>query len=110
MQELTGEQYLTFSPGVIVGVTTVDYDASESRGNAFGKTNVIAEHTTVEGDLRTISLEQRESAKTRMTEIVKRHLPHTMATITFADSYPPLAPSEGNRRLLAHLDRTSFQP
>lgn len=107
VQELTGEQYLTFNPGVIVGGTTVDYDSSESRGNAFGKTNVIAEHTTVEGDLRTISIDQRESAKVRMSEIVERHLPHTMATIEFADSYPPLAPSEGNRRLLAHLDRTS---
>ncbi len=107
VQELTGEQYLTFNPGVIVGGTTVDYDASRSRGNAFGKTNVIAEYTTVEGDLRTISLEQRESAKARMTEIVARHLPHTTATIIFADSYPPMAPSEGNRRLLAHLDQTS---
>jgi len=107
VQELTGEKYLTFNPGVIVGGTTIDYDASESRGKAFGKTNVIAEFTTVEGDLRTISIEQRESAKARMTDIVARHLPHTTATISFADSYPPLAPSEGNRRLLAHLDRTS---
>ena len=34
-------------------------------------------------------------------------LPHTSAEIGFRDSYPPLAPSDGNQRLLAMLDQAS---
>jgi glutamate carboxypeptidase len=59
------------------------------------------------GDLRTLSLEQRESAKARMTAIVARHLPGTRARIDFTDGYPPLAPTDGNRRLLARYDQAS---
>ena len=42
-----------------------------------------------------------------MQAIVAEHLPHTSAEITFRSSYPPLAPSEGNRRLLGLYDRVS---
>ncbi len=106
-EELVGEQYLTFSPGLILGGTSVDFDESESRGTAFGKTNVIAEHTVVTGDLRTISPEQREAAKEKMRAIVAQTLPHALANIEFADSYPPMAPTEGNYRLLEMLSKVS---
>ena len=33
--------------------------------------------------------------------------PHTAAAIDFDDSYPPLAPTDGNRRLLAMVDQAS---
>ncbi len=106
-EELRGEQYLTFNPGIILGGTAVEYDAPENRGTAFGKTNVIAERTVVAGDLRTISPEQTERAKGRMREIVERSLPHTSATIRFRDSYPSMPPTDGNRAVLAELDRLS---
>ena len=35
-----------------------------------------------------------------MEEIVAESLPVTSATITFEDGYPPMAPTEGNRRLM----------
>jgi glutamate carboxypeptidase len=104
---LTIEPYLTVNPGAIVGGTTVTLDPESSRGTAFGKTNVIAESTLVAGDLRTLSLEQRESAKAIMIRIVAASPPHAAAEITFTDGYPPLAPSDGNRRLLAMYDRAS---
>jgi glutamate carboxypeptidase len=106
-QELEGEENLTFNPGVIVGGTTIDYDAAQSSGTAFGKSNVIAERTTVAGDLRTLTIEQRESAKDRMRAIVSQHLNGATAEITFSDGYPPLGPTDGNRRLLSLLDQTS---
>jgi glutamate carboxypeptidase len=106
-EELRGEQYLTFNPGIILGGTAVEYDAPENRGTAFGKTNVIAERTVVAGDLRTISSEQGERAKERMRAIVERNLPHTSATIRFRDSYPSMPPTEGNYAVLAELDRLS---
>ena len=105
--EELGEEYLTFNPGMIVGGTTITYDLMQSRGTAFGKTNVVAESTLVAGDLRFISNEQRERAKERMRGIVSRHLPRTSAEITFQDSYPAMAPNDGNLALLAKLDRVS---
>jgi glutamate carboxypeptidase len=35
---------------------------------------------------------------------VAKHLPGTTATMTFFDGMPPMAPSEGNRALLATLN------
>lgn len=106
-EELRGEAYLTFNPGVILGGTAVEFDAMRSRGTAFGKTNVIAEHAMVAGDLRFISEEQRERAKTRMRSIVARHLPRTTAEIAFEDSYPAMAPTPANFALLQQLDQVS---
>ncbi|MEZ5559216.1 MAG: M20/M25/M40 family metallo-hydrolase [Pseudomonadales bacterium] len=97
---LAGEPNLTFNPGVLLAGTSVDFDAEQARGSAFGKANVVPEHAVVSGDLRTLSMEQRERAKLRMQEIVAAHLPGTSAELRFEDGYPPLAPSDGNRRLL----------
>jgi glutamate carboxypeptidase len=98
---------LTFNPGVILGGTDVDFDGELARGSAFGKTNVTAQTAIVTGDLRAISIRQREDAKALMREIVAEHLPRTEARIAFRDGYPPLAPSEGNYRLLAIYDQVS---
>jgi len=104
---LTVEPYLTVNPGAIVGGTAISFDREESRGTAFGKSNVIAETTLVSGDLRTLSIEQRENAKAIMQRIVAASPSHVGAEITFTDGYPPLAPGDGNRRLLALYDRAS---
>jgi glutamate carboxypeptidase len=79
----------------------------QARGTAFGKTNVVAEHAIVHGDLRTISPQQYQRAKKTMEDIVKSSLPGTQATITFDEGYPPMAPTDGNRRLLALYDQAS---
>ena len=42
-----------------------------------------------------------------MQAIVAASLPHTQATITFDEGYPPMAPTEGNARLLAMYDQAS---
>lgn len=106
-EELTGEEYLTFGAGVMLGGTDVQFDPELSRGAAFGKTNVIPQEVVVAGDLRTLTIEQRDRAKGRMREIVSRHLPQTEATIEFRDSYPPMAPTDGNRALFDQLDQVS---
>jgi glutamate carboxypeptidase len=106
-EKLAGEEHLTFNPGVILGGTTVEFDAAQSRGTAFGKENVIAEHAVAAGDLRTLSGEQLHKVKVKMQEIVKASLPHTSATLTFDEGYPPLPPTDGNRRLLELYDLAS---
>ncbi len=104
---LAGEPLLTFNPGVMLAGTDVEYDAFTAGGSAFGKSNVVAEHAVVTGDLRTITLEQLEKARATMRFVVLESLPRTSATITFDDGYPPLAPTDGNRRLLAMFSQVS---
>ena len=106
-RELGHQQYLTFNPGVLLGGTTVEYEAEQSRGSAFGKTNVISSSAVVRGDLRTISPEQLQSTRERMAAITAAHLPQTTAEIVFEDGYPPMAPTAGNQALLARFDRAS---
>lgn len=106
-EELKGEEYLTFSPGLIVGGTEAVFDAESARGTAFGKTNVIPAAAVVTGDLRTISDEQAERTRERMRAIVARNLPGTRAEISFLDGYPSMPPTEGNRALLEMYDQAS---
>jgi glutamate carboxypeptidase len=104
---LAFEPYLTFNPGLVLGGTAITHDASAARGTAFGKTNVVAETTVVTGDLRALTFEQRERARTVMQHVVAEGSSRTSASLEFDDSYPPLAPGDGNRRLLAMVDRAS---
>lgn len=104
---LAGDPNVTFNPGVIVGGTAVSFDQDQDRGTAFGKTNVVAESTIVSGDLRTLTLEQLERTRATMRRLVARHYQGTSAAIVFDEGYPPLAPTEGNRRLLALFDQAS---
>jgi glutamate carboxypeptidase len=106
-QELAGEELLTFNPGLVVGGTTVTLDREQASGDAFGKNNVIAERAVATGDLRAISPQQLEQARATMRAIVARHLPGTTAEIELGDGYPPMAPTEGNREVLAMLDAVS---
>jgi glutamate carboxypeptidase len=106
-ERMAGEEHLTFNPGVILGGTSVDYDAAQARGTAFGKTNVIAEQTVVSGDLRTLSPAQLDRATKTMHEVAAGASPRTQATLTFGEGYPPLAPTDGNARLLTIYDRAS---
>ncbi len=97
--EIRGEEYLTFNAGTILGGTEVDADCTTPEGRAFGKTNVVPNRVMVRGAMRTISQQQLDRARDLMRAVVARNLPVTSATITFTDGYPPMAPTEGNRRL-----------
>jgi glutamate carboxypeptidase len=107
-EKLRGEKYLTFNPAVILGGTEVTYDPEHSRGTVFGKTNVIAKKVTIQGDLRFITDEQKQGARTKMREIAtSQNLPHTSAEISFEDGYPSMPPTQGNLALLKVLDQAS---
>jgi glutamate carboxypeptidase len=106
-ERMAGEAHLTFNPGVVLGGTTVEFDAVQVRGSASGKTNIIAEHAVASGDLRALSREQFDKAKAIMTEVAADSLPHTSSTIRFDEGYPPMAPTPGNARLLAMYDQAS---
>lgn len=106
-EELSGEQYLTFNPGMIAGGTTVGYNSKTKTGTAYGKNNVVSKDVTVTGDLRCISPEQLKKTKERMIEIVSRHLTQTEAIIAFSNGYPPFAPTDSNYQLLEQYSKVS---
>ena len=106
--KVKGEKYLTFNPGVIIGGTQVSLEAALSKGNAFGKSNVVSQKAIVTGGLRFISEEQKQNARRKMREIVANNLPQTSAIITFTDSYPAMFPTEGNKKLLDKLNQVSL--
>jgi glutamate carboxypeptidase len=101
------EPGLTFNPGLILGGTEVAFDGATSRGTAFGKTNVIANTATVKADLRYLDYPQRDRAQARMRDIVAQNLPGTSATIAFHESYPPMAVTPGNLKVLDLYSRAS---
>ena len=59
------------------------------------------------GDLRALTPEQLARAKEKMRRIVADHLPHAEGTLAFDDAYPPMAPTAGNRALLARLNEVN---
>ncbi|MCC6773228.1 MAG: M20/M25/M40 family metallo-hydrolase [Gemmatimonadaceae bacterium] len=106
-ERLATQQYLTFNPGVALGGTDVRLDSTVTDGAASGKTNVVAKSMQVSGDIRTISPEQLAESKRVMQDIAAQSLPGTTSRITFDDGYPPMAPTDGNRELLARYDQVS---
>ncbi|WP_374959194.1 M20/M25/M40 family metallo-hydrolase [Gilvibacter sp.] len=106
--EVKGPEYLTFNPGHILGGTFVEYDEANSKGEAYGKSNVVAQTAVVKGGLRFITEQQKDEARAKMREIVANNLPMTSAEISFIDSYPAMPPSEGNKALLEVLNQVSL--
>jgi glutamate carboxypeptidase len=105
--KLSGQQYLTFNPGIALGGTRVETDTTGTVGSAEGKTNVVARTMEVSGDIRAISPEQLRAAQAEMRRIVAEHLPGTSSELIFHEGYPPLAPTAANRALLASYDAIS---
>ncbi|MET3726339.1 glutamate carboxypeptidase [Sphingomonas trueperi] len=97
------EPNLTFNTGVIAGGARATIDES-GNATAGGKTNIIPATAIATGDFRTLSPEQTARVKAKMEAIVAAHAPGTSATIDFGEGYPAMAPTEGNRALLAALN------
>ena len=102
------EANLTYNVGVLGGGTPAQIDAQGLNVTASGKTNIIAETAIARGDLRTLTADQDRRIRERMQAIVAQHLPQTSAELVFADDgYPPMPPTEGNRRILTRLNEVN---
>ncbi len=106
--DVKGEELLTFNPGTLLGGTFVNFDVSTSKGDVFGKSNVVSQKAVARGGLRFISEEQKERARSKMRGIATNNLPQTSASISFTDSYPAMQPTEGNLKLLEILNQVSL--
>jgi glutamate carboxypeptidase len=102
------EPNLTYNVGVVAGGTPASIDDQGFRVTASGKTNIVAETAIARGDIRSLTAEQDARARAKMQAIVAQHLPNTGAKLVFAeDGYPPMAPTAGNRALLARLNEVN---
>ncbi len=103
-QELP-EPNLTYNVGLVLGGSSATLNTVDTGGQATGKPNVIASDALARGDIRTLSPEQEARVRARMQAIVDRHLDLADASLAFSDDgYPPMAPTEGKRALLARLN------
>lgn len=105
--ELSGEQYITLNPGLLIGGTSLAYDSNDSSAKVSGKENVIAKTALATGDVRFISQEQKQVIEKKIVEIVNQHLPETSASVDFKDGIPAMSPTEQNRALLDIYSKAS---
>lgn len=101
------EPNLTLNVGMIAGGAEAALAADQAHASATGKTNIIPAKAIARGDLRTLSPEQNTRAQEKMAAIVARAFPGATAKITFEDGYPPMAPTDANRALLARLNEVN---
>jgi glutamate carboxypeptidase len=98
------EPSLTFNIGLLAGGERVDIDGERVRATVNGKSNIIPPTAFAVGEFRSLSPEQTARVRAKMEAIVARNSPLTGAKIVFNDPYPPMAPTEGNRAILARLN------
>lgn len=102
------EPNLTYNVGLILGGAQAKLNAGDTGGEASGKPNIISAEAIARGDIRTLSTEQEARVRTKMKAIVERHLDKADASIEFSDDgYPPMAPTDGNKALLAKLNEVN---
>jgi glutamate carboxypeptidase len=106
-EELGSEKYLTFNPGLIIGGSDIRLEDQDSKGEALGKTNIIAPSARVTGDLRFLTEKQKNEAREKMKSIVATSLPGTQSSIVFYDYLPAMEPTAGNMRLVGELNGVS---
>lgn len=105
--ELSNEKSLSFSPGLILGGSALDYDKTTAKGTAAGEGNVIAKTALAKGDLRFLTSQQKVEAEKKIAEIVSNNLPKTTATVTFEDGIPAMSPTKANSELLQKYSELS---
>lgn len=99
------EPNLTFNVGLLAGGVEASLGAGNITASASGKTNIIPEIAIARGDIRTLSPEQEARVRAKMQAIVARPSPGASAEIAFGtDGYPAMAPTDGNKALLAKLN------
>lgn len=98
------EPNLTFNVGVMAAGTPATLADNNYQVSAGGKTNIVAAEAVARGDLRALTPEQEARTRAAMQAIVAQNLPGTTASLDFQEGYPPMAPTAGNRALLAKLN------
>jgi glutamate carboxypeptidase len=105
-QQTLREPNMTFNVGLLLGGTNPQVSPGGA-ATVNGKDNIIPGEALAKGEIRALSPEQVARIKDRMYAIVAKNLPGTTAELTFEAGYPPMAPTAGNKRLLALMNEAS---
>jgi len=98
------EPGLTYNVGLVVGGATAALNETVTGGDATGKNNIIAGTAIARGDIRALTDEQAARVRASMARIIADHLPGTGAEIEFAEGYPAMPETDGNRAILSLLN------
>jgi glutamate carboxypeptidase len=98
------EPSLTFNVGLLAGGERVETAPEGVRASVEGKSNIVPPEAIAVGEFRSLTPEQTVRVRARMEAIVGGNAPKTGAELTFNEPYPPMAPTAGNRALLAKLN------
>jgi glutamate carboxypeptidase len=99
------EPGMTYNVGLIAGGTSATLTGSDAA--VTGKPNVIPPTAFANGDLRCLSDDQATRIQAKMQAIVSAHLPHTSATLTFADGFPAMPPTSASHALVTQLNQVN---
>ena len=105
---MSAEKGLSFSPGLILAGSSINYKKNYFGGEAYGKDNIIAKTAMVTGDLCFITPQQEINAKKKIAKIVNHHLPITMAVVKFQEGIPCMSLTTGNIELLKKYSEVSI--
>jgi glutamate carboxypeptidase len=105
--EIAGQQYSTFNPGIIIGGTEAHIDKNTNNAQGYGKNNVVAQTALARGDMRFISKEQQTLIKNHVTEITQKSLPGTTSTVIFEEAIPAMPLTSANMNLLEMYSKVS---
>lgn len=97
------EPNMTFNAGLMVAGSNVTLNA-DGEGKVSGKSNIVPAEAIARGEVRALYPEQVARIKDKMYAITAKSLPGTTAELKFEEGYPPMAPTAGNKRLLALLN------
>ncbi len=100
------EPNMTFNVGLLLAGTAPQVSA-DGAATVNGKDNIIPGEAIAKGEIRALTPEQVARVKDRMYAIAAKNLPGTRAELTFEEGYPPMAPTPGNKRLLALLNEAN---
>jgi len=103
------EPNATYNVGLVLSGSSANLNDQATGGSASGKPNVISAQGLARGDLRTLSNEQTARLEDRMRTVVADHLAGTHAEIQFDEGYQAMAPTPGNRALLARLNEINAE-
>ncbi len=106
--QIEGEKDLSFSPGLILAGTSINYNKAKLGGEAYGKDNIIAKTAMATGDLRFLTPQQEVSAKEKISKISNQHLSGTTANINFLEGIPSMPPTANNIELLKKYSDVSI--
>ena len=104
--QLSGEKYLSFNPGMIMGGNAVEFNQSQII--VRGLENKVAKIAAAQGDFRFIDEEQKNHFEKKLFLIVSQHLPETNAVIHFQDGIPAMPLTANNLALLQQYSQASI--